>query len=138
MLFIICAESSYSSCANSVLIQCVRICKKTPLCAELYPAIGQIGKNTIKYRYSRTDNILFIFFFLWNLSDNIIANCHTPQINIYLDGQSGSVFVTELNLLLSCFGLSALYCTCQQLTLPAGRPASLHRRTQSMFLYGHS
>ena len=29
------------------------------------------------------------------------------------------------------------YCTCHHLTLPAG-PVSLHRQTQSMFLYGHS
>ena len=29
------------------------------------------------------------------------------------------------------------HCTCQHLTLPAA-PASLHRRTQSVFLYGHS
>ena len=43
-----------------------------------------------------------------------------------------------MNLLLSCYGLSAMYiCTSQHLTLPAG-PASLHRRTQSMSLYGHA
>ena len=42
----------------------------------------------------------------------------------------------QLNLWLSCFGLSALYCTWQHRTRPAS-PASLHRRTQSMSLYGH-
>ena len=49
----------------------------------------------------------------------------------------GKVFrlTCQLNLLLSCL-LSALY-TCQHLTLPAG-PASFHRRTQSMSLYGHA
>ena len=46
------------------------------------------------------------------------------------------IFVTELNLLLPCFGLSALYYS-RHLTLPAG-PESLHRHTQIMPLYGHS
>ena len=42
----------------------------------------------------------------------------------------------RLNLLLPCFGLSALYLP----TPDPGRagPASLHCRTQSMSLYGHS
>ena len=33
--------------------------------------------------------------------------------------------------------LGSRHCTCKYLTLPVG-PASLHRRTQSMSLYGHA
>ena len=35
------------------------------------------------------------------------------------------------------FRALGIVCTCQHLTLPAG-PASQHRRTQSMSLFGHS
>ena len=45
-------------------------------------------------------------------------------------GKADRVLVIELNLSLSCFGLSALY-ICQNLTLPAG-PASRHCSTQGM------
>ena len=84
-----------------------------------------------------------------DLSPNVRAvncNCHNsalitgqtrfcpPQINNITRWAKWIFFVIDLNLLLSCFGLSAMSYV---LTLYAG-PASLQRRTQSMSLFGYS
>ena len=71
-----------------------------------------------------------------NFTKNVISlhPSGTPIDKLYAQMGKVDVFVIELNLLLACFGLSALFL----LTPDPTYLASLHRRSQSMSLNGHS
>ena len=95
---------------------------------------------TLSKKVRRTSLLIWVMMWVskWKKSGELTkSGTITPQINNILRWAKWIFFVIELHLILSCLVLSALYSTCQHLTLRAA-PVSLHRRIKSMSFYGHS